>query len=100
MLTQDGRVAKALIGDDSDVEKEYLVRVRRTQPGPLPAEDLERLRHGLVLDGNLEAVRQSTLSAQASGASPITPSNTGLPPKVLTNCSVSPCACHSSRRRK
>jgi len=28
VLTQDGRIAKQLIGDDSDVEKEYLVRVR------------------------------------------------------------------------
>ena len=51
VLTQDGRIAKLLIGEDSRVEKEYLVRVRRTQSGPLPAADLERLRHGLVLDG-------------------------------------------------
>ena len=51
VLTQDGRIARALIGEDSRVEKEYLVRVRRTQSGPLPAADLERLRHGLVLDG-------------------------------------------------
>jgi 23S rRNA pseudouridine2604 synthase len=51
VLTQDGRVARLLIGEDSRAEKEYLVRVRRTQPGPLPPEDLERLRHGLWLDG-------------------------------------------------
>jgi 23S rRNA pseudouridine2604 synthase len=51
VLTQDGRIARSLIGEDSRVEKEYLVRVRRTQPGPLPAADLERLRHGLALDG-------------------------------------------------
>jgi 23S rRNA pseudouridine2604 synthase len=51
VLTQDGRVARALIGDDSRIEKEYLVRVRRTQPGPLPAEGMAKLQHGLVLDG-------------------------------------------------
>jgi 23S rRNA pseudouridine2604 synthase len=51
VLTQDGRVARELIGDDSRVEKEYLVRVRRIQPGPLPATELARLQHGLVLDG-------------------------------------------------
>ena len=51
VLTQDGRIARALIGEDSRAEKEYLVRVRRTLPGPLPAHDLDRLRHGLSLDG-------------------------------------------------
>jgi 23S rRNA pseudouridine2604 synthase len=51
VLTQDGRIARLLVGEDSRVEKEYLVRVRHRRPGPLPAEELERLRHGLVLDG-------------------------------------------------
>ncbi len=51
VLTQDGRIARQLIGEDSRVEKEYLVRVRHLQPGPLPAAGLEQLRHGLVLDG-------------------------------------------------
>ena len=51
VLTQDGRIARQLIGDDSQVEKEYLVRVRCLHPGGLPAPELERLRHGLVLDG-------------------------------------------------
>ncbi len=51
VLTQDGRVARTLIGEDSPIEKEYLVRVRRTQPGPLPAEGLAQLQHGLMLDG-------------------------------------------------
>ena len=44
VLTQDGRIAKALIGEDSRVEKEYLVRVQRTQPGPLPECELALLR--------------------------------------------------------
>jgi 23S rRNA pseudouridine2604 synthase len=46
VLTQDGRVARALIGDDSSVDKEYLVRVE----GDLSDEGLRLLRHGLVLD--------------------------------------------------
>jgi 23S rRNA pseudouridine2604 synthase len=47
VLTQDGRVAKQLIGEDSEVEKEYLVRVE----GTLSAEALASLNHGLALDG-------------------------------------------------
>ena len=51
VLTEDGRVARRLIGADSSVEKEYLVRVRRTEPGPLGNRGLARLRDGLELDG-------------------------------------------------
>lgn len=47
VLTQDGRVARHLIGEDSTVEKEYLVRVE----GELSDADLQRLNHGLSLDG-------------------------------------------------
>ena len=47
VLTQDGRVARQLIGDDSDVEKEYLVRVS----GRMDEEGLRLLNHGLTLDG-------------------------------------------------
>jgi 23S rRNA pseudouridine2604 synthase len=47
VLTQDGRIAKQLIGEDSSVEKEYLVRVE----GELSPDGLKRLRHGLMLDG-------------------------------------------------
>jgi 23S rRNA pseudouridine2604 synthase len=50
VLTQDGRIAKLLIGEDSRVEKEYLVRVQHMHPGPLAPEKLELLRHGLTLD--------------------------------------------------
>jgi 23S rRNA pseudouridine2604 synthase len=53
VLTQDGRVARTLIGEDSRAEKEYLVRVRRTQPGPLPPEGMAQLQHGLSLDGQV-----------------------------------------------
>ncbi len=85
VLTQDGRVARQLIGEDSEMEKEYLVRVAYTghentaaanapsatyggKANPLvsidensrvsadvravfPPAQLERLRHGLSLDG-------------------------------------------------
>jgi len=56
VLTQDGRVARQLIGEDSGVEKEYLVRVAFGQVAAnvqeaFPAAQLARLRHGLSLDG-------------------------------------------------
>jgi 23S rRNA pseudouridine2604 synthase len=85
VLTQDGRVAPQLIGEDSEMEKEYLVRVaytghentaaalaasathggKATQLSSIedndrvtshvqavfPKAQLERLRHGLSLDG-------------------------------------------------
>lgn len=63
VLTQDGRVARQLIGDDSEVEKEYLVRVS----GDLVPGGLELLNHGLELDGRklrqaqVEWAREGTL---------------------------------------
>jgi len=47
VLTQDGRIARTLIGEDSEVEKEYLVRVH----GQIAPDGLARLKHGLSLDG-------------------------------------------------
>ncbi len=47
IMTQDGRIARQLIGADSKIEKEYLVRVK----GTLPKEKLVLLNHGLSLDG-------------------------------------------------
>ena len=47
LFTQDGRVARRLVGAEHELEKEYLVRVG----GALPAEKLELLRYGLTLDG-------------------------------------------------
>ena len=46
ILTQDGRVAKKLIGEDSQAEKEYLVRVS----GEMIPGGLQLLKHGLSLD--------------------------------------------------
>ena len=46
VYTQDGRIARHLIGPDAQVEKEYLVRIT----GRLQADTLERLRFGLALD--------------------------------------------------
>jgi 23S rRNA pseudouridine2604 synthase len=63
VLTQDGRIARQLIGDSSGVEKEYLVRVQWAPNGPqgqgvisqdvqsvFPKADMGLLRHGLSLD--------------------------------------------------
>lgn len=47
VLTQDGRVARKLIGADSSVEKEYLIWVE----GDMGEGTLDRLREGLSLDG-------------------------------------------------
>lgn len=47
VLTQDGRIAKLLIGEDSLIDKEYLVRVA----GTLSERGLTLLNHGLSLDG-------------------------------------------------
>ncbi len=51
VLTQDGRVAKQLIGEDTEIEKEYLVRVATADGQRLPGNSLVLLRHGLELDG-------------------------------------------------
>jgi 23S rRNA pseudouridine2604 synthase len=51
VLTQDGRIAKQLIGEDTNIDKEYLVRVKYSKPGNLPDQELQRLNHGLSLDG-------------------------------------------------
>jgi len=47
VLTQDGRVAKQLIGENALTEKEYLVRVS----GEMINDGLALLNHGLELDG-------------------------------------------------
>ena len=56
VLTQDGRIARQLIGEDSAIEKEYLVRVAygavaTDVQAAFPSAQLARLRHGLSLDG-------------------------------------------------
>ena len=85
VMTQDGRVARQLIGEDSEMEKEYLVRVAYHGPGqPMPTGQLvrmddddpvttnvqavfppamlARLRHGLSLDG--QALKPAKVSWQ------------------------------------
>jgi 23S rRNA pseudouridine2604 synthase len=85
VMTQDGRVARQLIGEDSVMEKEYLVRVAYHglgQPAPtgqlvrmddddpvttnvqavFPPAMLARLRHGLSLDG--QALKPAKVSWQ------------------------------------
>jgi 23S rRNA pseudouridine2604 synthase len=51
ILTQDGRVAKHLIGETTSVDKEYLVRVQYTKGDKLPETELRKLNHGLWMDG-------------------------------------------------
>lgn len=46
VFTQDGQKAKQLIGENSQIEKEYLVRVE----GHINEEQLRLLNHGLSLD--------------------------------------------------
>ena len=58
VLTQDGRIAKQLIGEESRIEKEYLVRVE----GGLPPAKLALLNHGLSLDG--KALKPAQVSWQ------------------------------------
>ena len=60
VLTQDGRVAKLLIGEHSLVEKEYLVRVAHAFADGVPESALQLLRHGLELDG--EALKAAKVS--------------------------------------
>ncbi len=47
LFTQDGRLARRIIGEDRQIEKEYLVRVE----GEVTTTMLNLLRHGLALDG-------------------------------------------------
>jgi len=56
IFTQDGRLAKKVIGENSEVEKEYLVRVQ----GHLSEEGLKLLNYGLELDG--EKLRRAQVS--------------------------------------
>jgi len=60
LLSSDGVVAKAVIGPESDLDKEYLVRVA----GDITEKKLKILRHGLMLDGRqLRAARVSRMES-------------------------------------
>lgn len=58
VLTQDGVIAKQLIGETTSIEKEYLVRVR----GQLIENGLKLLNYGLSLDG--EKLRPAIVTIQ------------------------------------
>lgn len=47
LLSSDGRIAKTIIGCDSEVEKEYIIRFEN----PVPDRAIDKLRFGLRLDG-------------------------------------------------
>ncbi len=56
LLSEDGVLAKAVIGPHSDLDKEYLVTVT----GAIDAGKLSLLRHGLSLDGRVLKPAQVT----------------------------------------
>ncbi len=47
LLSEDGVLAKAIIGPESEIDKEYVVTVT----GKVTRDRVQRLRHGLELDG-------------------------------------------------
>ncbi|MEQ1721764.1 MAG: pseudouridine synthase [Pseudobdellovibrio sp.] len=52
IFTQDGRLAKKIIGENSNIEKEYIVRVTYTgAERSLPPDKLKLLNFGLSIDG-------------------------------------------------
>jgi 23S rRNA pseudouridine2604 synthase len=61
LLSEDGVLAKAIIGPESDLEKEYLVRVT----GKITPEKIGRLCHGLTMDGRqLKPAKVSVVQGQ------------------------------------
>jgi len=61
ILSDDGVLAKAIIGPESDLEKEYLVRVT----GKITPEKIARLCHGLTMDGReLKPAKVSVVQGQ------------------------------------
>ena len=60
LLSDDGVLAKAVIGPESELDKEYLVRVR----GEIAEATLARLRHGLSLDGRQLRPARVTLAGE------------------------------------
>ncbi|WP_424341465.1 pseudouridine synthase [Henriciella sp.] len=59
LLSEDGVLAKAIIGPASDLEKEYLVTVK----GQVTPQAIAKLRHGLSLDGRrLKAAKIDQIS--------------------------------------
>lgn len=60
ILSNDGVLAKAVIGPQSELDKEYVVRVA----GRIDAPKLDLLRHGLELDGRQLKPAQVTANGQ------------------------------------
>lgn len=61
ILSEDGVLAKAIIGPLSEVDKEYVVKVG----GEITEEKLKLLRHGLELDGR--KLRPAKVNAEGKG---------------------------------
>ena len=61
LLSDDGVLAKAIIGPESDLEKEYVVTVT----GRITPEKIARLCHGLTMDGRqLKPAKVSVIQGQ------------------------------------
>src|SRR5580658_51939 len=60
ILSEDGVLAKALIGPESALDKEYLVRVS----GQVTEAQLAQLRHGLSLDGRARKPAKVTVAGE------------------------------------
>ena len=61
ILSDDGVLAKAIIGPESDLEKEYVVTVT----GKITPEKIARLCHGLTMDGRqLKPAKVSVIQGQ------------------------------------
>ncbi len=69
VLTQDGRIAKQLIGDVSDVEKEYLVRVQGAagRQGPRPAQSRAVARRPQAAPGESELAERRPAAVHPEG---------------------------------
>ncbi len=61
VLTQNGTIARQLIGNDTKIDKEYVVHIR----GTLTRESLALLNHGLELDGR--KLRPATVTLEKAG---------------------------------
>ncbi len=81
MLSSDGVVAKAVIGPQSRLDKEYLVRVA----GDVTEKKLALLRHGIMLDGRqLKHARVSRMEPATTPLRPDRRPQPSDPPDVRT----------------
>jgi 23S rRNA pseudouridine2604 synthase len=64
LLSEDGVLAKAIIGPDSEIDKEYIVTVS----GKVDRLKIQKLRHGLELDGRTAEAGEGHAAGRAGAA--------------------------------